>query len=489
MSGSNDAFASLAEPLRDALLSRGFEQLTSVQQAVVDADVAAHDLRISSQTGSGKTVALGLAVAPCLMREEPVAGGPRVLVLAPTRELAAQVAAELGSLYQALPLQVQVVTGGTDPHQERRRLRTTPEVLVATPGRLLDHVRGGAVTLGHVEHAVLDEADQMLDLGFRDELEAILAVLPAQRRLHMVSATFARQVLRFADACQRDVLHLQGSRLGEANSDIEHVAHLVHSRERPAALKNLLLADEAGGGGSWLVFVRTRADTTDLAELLVEDGFSAMPFSGELSQAHRDRTLNGFRAGLVKVLVATDVAARGIDVQNISRVVHFELPGDAETFTHRSGRTGRAGQKGRSILLVPPARERRARELVERARVQLSWQPVPDARRIEKAAAKKTRRALHARLAVAEDLPQTKLNYAAKLLEEHPPSTLVAVLLDMIRSPLPCDPAVVASLEPKGEGSTAKKLRPGSARGTGRKLRGRSARKTPRSRSGLRRPR
>lgn len=456
-------FDALPAPIRSAMLRQGFQQLTPVQQAVIDADPAGRDLRISSQTGSGKTVALGLALAPALTEPGDGSSGPRALVLAPTRELAAQVARELGALYADLQLEVQVVTGGTDPVRERRALKRRPTLLVATPGRLLDHVRGGAVDLSGVHHAVLDEADQMLDLGFRNELDAILELLPAERRLHMVSATFAREVLRFADRCQKDVLHLQGSRLGDANADIDHIAHLVLPQDRHPALVNLLLADHASGGGSWLVFVRTRADTTELAELLVEDGFSAMPFSGELSQSQRDRTLSAFENGLVKVLIATDVAARGIDVRNISHVVHYEVPGDAESFTHRSGRTGRAGQKGRSILLAAPSRERRAREILKRAKVEASWQPVPDGKKIEKTAIKKTRRALHARLDAGEEAAAKQLEYARGLLEKHDPATVVAVLLDMVRTDLPREPTTVRALEPRGEAAFS----PGTRRDRG----------------------
>lgn len=476
------AFDALPAPIRSAMLRRGFEQLTPVQQAVVEADAGGRDLRISSQTGSGKTVALGLALAPALTptdRPDEAAAeapGPRALVLAPTRELAAQVARELGMLYADLELEVQVVTGGTDPVRERRALKRRPAVLVATPGRLLDHVRGGGVDLSGVHHAVLDEADQMLDLGFRDELDAILELLPTERRLHMVSATFAREVLRFADRCQKDVLHLQGSRLGDANADIDHVAYLVLPQERHDALVNLLLADHASGGGSWLVFVRTRAETTDLAELLVEDGFSAMPFSGELSQPQRDRTLSAFENGLVKVLVATDVAARGIDVRNISHVVHYDVPSDVDGFTHRSGRTGRAGQKGRSIMFVAPSRERRAREILKRAKVEASWQAVPDAKKIEKTALKKTRRALHARLDAGEEAAAKQLEYARGLLEQHDPATVVAVLLDMVRVDLPREPATVRTLEPRGDVPGG----PGSGR--------RNARGTREDRDGRREP-
>lgn len=449
-----DPLALVPERLRPVFERRGFTQLTPVQAAVLQADVAGRDLRISSQTGSGKTVALGLALAPALEQLGSDRVGPAVMVLAPTRELATQVKRELDQLYADLEgVQVVSVTGGTDPVREARALTRKPAVLVGTPGRLLDHANRGAVDLSGVTHAVLDEADQMLDLGFKDELDAILEMLPEGRALHMVSATFARQVLRFAEQYQKDVLPIEGTRLGAANEDIEHVVHLVLPNERHKALANLLLADWAVGGGSWLVFVRKRADAADLAELLVEDGFSAMPFSGDLSQAQRDRTLGAFRQGLVKVLVATDVAARGIDVQGISTVVHYDPPTDRETFTHRSGRTGRAGQKGYSRMLVPPSGERRAREMLERAKIEAAWLPVPDRAKIERGAVKRTRRALHARLEAAEELAGKQLEYAQTLLERFDAPTVVAVLLDMARGDLPREPAEVRTLEPRGKGA------------------------------------
>ena len=477
---SDRAFAAVPAPLRAALERRGFIDLTKVQQAVVTADRRGRDLRVSSQTGSGKTVAVGLAVAEALLPPDDSATsevtakaerrGPQVLLLTPTRELAAQVRAELASLFADIDdVDVQVVTGGTDVGRERKALATHPAVLVATPGRLLDHLRSGAVTLAQVSHAVLDEADQMLDLGFREELDAIVAMLPEARRLHMVSATFARAVLRFADRYQQEVLHIEGTRLGAANQDIEHIAHLVLSEQRPGALVNLLLADSARGSSSWLVFVKRRADTTSLAERLVEDGFSAMPFSGELSQVQRSRTLSAFKRGLVRVLVATDVAARGIDIQGISAVVHFDLPGDRDAFVHRSGRTGRAGQKGRSILLVPPSAERRTLRLLRETQVEAEWQPVPDARRIEKSMIKRTRRDLRARLNAADEIAAKQLDYATSLLEAHDPATVVAVLLDMARAELPREPVTVRHLEPRGEDAPD----PSRPRGRGRRPGGR----------------
>ncbi|MBX2812888.1 MAG: DEAD/DEAH box helicase [Myxococcales bacterium] len=452
----------IASDLQESMTRRGFSALTAVQRSVVENKEEDRDLRISSQTGSGKTVAVGLALERHLHSNEQTGRtGPYALVLAPTRELAAQVRGELGSLFEARPgIDVVVITGGTDPVRERRALAKHPMLVVATPGRLLDHVRSGAIELSGVRHVVLDEADQMLDLGFREELDSILEGLHPERRVHMVSATFARGVLRFADRYQHNALHIEGTRLGDANADIEHVAHLVLPHERHGALINLLLSDHVRGGGSWLVFVRRRMDTAELAELLAEDGFSAMPFSGELSQAQRERTLAAFRRGLIRVLVATDVAARGIDVQDISTVVHYDLPTDPESFTHRSGRTGRAGQKGRSLLLVPPSAERPVRRLLGRARIDAEWTGIPDAKRIEKSALKATRRVLHARLDAGEEVAAKQLTYAESLLEKHDPATLVAVLLEMARTEMPREAVTVRPLEPRGESAPEPRARP-----------------------------
>ena len=443
------SFEAISPPLKAALRRRGFSTLTPVQQAVVQNDVEGRDLRISSQTGSGKTVALGLALAPALEGPPDSAPGPRALVLVPTRELAAQVRTELGTLYADVPnLRVIAVTGGTEVYKEREQLRAKPRLLIATPGRLLDHIRNGAVDLSSVQHAVLDEADQMLDMGFRDELDEVLSHLPEGRSVHLVSATFAERVLRFADKFQHNVLWLEGTQLGVANSDIEHVAHLVLDRERHGALVNLLLA---GAGDRWLVFVRRRADTAELAERLVEDGFSAMPFSGDLSQVQRERTLNAFRRGLVKVLVATDVAARGIDIADVSTVVHYDLPIDVETYTHRSGRTGRAGRKGRCLILVPPAAEGRVRRLLKSAQVDAGWLALPTAAKIQKSVVKQTRRDLRNRLDGEIELSEGQKEYVTNLLESYEAPLVIGVLLEMAERELPRLPAELRVLEPRGE--------------------------------------
>jgi ATP-dependent RNA helicase DeaD len=279
-----------------------------------------------------------------------------------------------------------VLTGGSDIRAEQRRLKAKPTLVVGTPGRLLDHVRSGNLSLGNVVEVVLDEADQMLDMGFKDELDALLAELPAERRSHLVSATFPDAVQRLAHAFQSNPLQLQGSTPGQANADIEHVAHLVFERDRYAALVNILLANL---GKRTLVFVQKRVDAAQVAEMLSEDGFTAMPLSGDLPQAQRNRTLAAFKAGTVEILVATDVAARGIHVDDVAIVVHGDVPRESEVYTHRSGRTGRAGQKGQSLLLVLPAARRRTEVMLNQAQVKFQWAPLPTPQKIRRAQTKK----------------------------------------------------------------------------------------------------
>ena len=431
-----DPFAQVPAPLRAAILARGFEKLTAVQEAVLSAEGEGRNLRISSQTGSGKTLALGLRLASDLLPEDgqylPPADGPRALLITPTRELAVQVAEELRWLLAKVPgVTVEVVTGGSDPVREKRALKKSPAVLVGTPGRLLDHIRTGNLRCNSIRQVVLDEADQMLDMGFREELEAILENLPQDRYSHLVSATFPQAVQKLADGFQKNPLIVEGTRLGEANADIQHIAHLIRPREMERALTNVLLHSE---GERVLIFVRRRVDAADLTERLSAKGLAAAPFSGELTQAQRTRTLNAFRHGEQKILIATDVAARGIDIPGIGMVIHADIPTDVENYTHRSGRTGRAGQKGRSILMVPLHLQGRVRRVLSQARVEPQWQPIPSRAQIEKRHTKLFRRDLHAQLAEPTEVSEKQKSYAKFLLEQpegRTPEEIIAALLQM----------------------------------------------------------
>jgi ATP-dependent RNA helicase DeaD len=417
-----------------AMRNAGFEQFTSIQQAVLEPTLADRDLRISSQTGSGKTVALGLLLA------DTVAGAsartphkppksrvatPVALLIAPTRELAGQLGRELGWLYEPLGARVLVVTGGTSVMQERTGLQKRPQVVIGTPGRLLDHLRAGAMKLDQLETIALDEADEMLDMNFEEELDGILGYAPAERRTHLVSATFPREVLKLANRLQSDAVSVQGTALGQANSDIEHLVMHVRQADRFDAAINVLLRYPED---KTLLFVRTRTETVRLADELSAAGLGARALNGEMTQRERTAVFTQFRSGAIRYLVATDVAARGLDVQDIGRVIQVDLPDNAEVFTHRSGRTGRAGRRGTNILFAAARAEFRVKGLLRGARVDARLATIPTPKEIHAAA--------DARLGerFLQDLELSKVDdrsrhLAQKLLEQHSPEELVALLL------------------------------------------------------------
>jgi ATP-dependent RNA helicase DeaD len=374
-------FPDLRAPLARALAARGYAEPTAVQQAVLAPETAGRDLLVSAQTGSGKTVAFGLAFAPELLGGAERVGPPRVplaLVIAPTRELALQVQAELGWLYAEAGARVVACVGGTDPRAERRALDLGAHIVVGTPGRLRDHLERGNLELSGLKAAVLDEADEMLDMGFRDELEAILDVTPETRRTLLFSATIPKEIAALAKRYQRDALRIAATAEGGQHGDIAYKAVIVPPRESERALVNVLRWHDERA----IVFCATRAAVNRLHGNLTERGFNAVALSGELTQAERNRALQALRDRRAQICVATDVAARGIDLPELGLVVHAELPRDRETLQHRSGRTGRAGRKGLAVMLVPANRRREADRLLTAARIQAEWGAPPSAEQI-----------------------------------------------------------------------------------------------------------
>jgi ATP-dependent RNA helicase DeaD len=282
----------LGPALAEALAQKGYTALTPIQQAVLEPETEGRDLRLTSQTGSGKTVAIGFILRE--LAERGRAPKPLALVVTPTRELAKQFRDELGWLYAGLGTRIASVTGGASYVLEQRALKAEPTVVVATPGRQLDHLERGTFDPSNIEAIVLDEADRMLDLGFREDLEAILARAPEGHRTHLVSATFPREVEALAQRVQSNPALIQGTPLGSANGDIEHLVHLVKPNERIDALINLLLAapDE-----QVLAFARTRAGVAEACEALDRAGFTVDSLSGEMEQAARQRALDAFKRG------------------------------------------------------------------------------------------------------------------------------------------------------------------------------------------------
>lgn len=364
-------------PVLDAaLLARGYLEPTEVQSAVLQPDAAGRDLLVSARTGSGKTVAFGLAAASTLMPDGdmPVPGAPIALVIAPTRELALQVQTELAWLYART--RIASCVGGMDIRREARALHAGCHIVVGTPGRLGDHLRRGNLDLSALKVVVLDEADEMLDLGFQEELEFLLQAAPAERRTMLFSATIPHDIARLARQYQRDALRIDTIDRRQPHDDIEYRAITVAGHETEAALVNILRWYEAQGA---LVFCATRDTTRRLHQALVQRGFAAVMLSGELSQHERTTALDALRSGRARVGVCTDVAARGLDLPALDLVVHADLPTNPETLLHRSGRTGRAGRKGVSVLIVPYAKRRRAEQVTAAARVRVAWDNAPDA--------------------------------------------------------------------------------------------------------------
>ena len=368
-----------AAPLAAALAAKGYASLTSVQQAVLADEARGRDVLVSAQTGSGKTVAFGLAMADDLLDEGsllPQSGLPLALAIAPTRELALQVARELGWLYADAGAHIATCVGGMDYRTERRALERGAQIVVGTPGRLRDHIERGSLDLSALRASVLDEADEMLDLGFREDLEFILGAAPEDRRTLLFSATVPPAIEALAKDFQRNALRI--SALGEArqHGDIEYRAMSVTTRDRENAIFNTLRYYEASRA---IIFCKTRANVNHLLARMGNRGFKVVALSGELSQQERSHALQALRDGRARVCIATDVAARGIDLPGLELVIHADLPTNPDTLLHRSGRTGRAGAKGTSALIVTSADYKKAQRLLQRANLVAEWGKAPSA--------------------------------------------------------------------------------------------------------------
>ncbi|GKY89649.1 DEAD/DEAH box helicase [Sinisalibacter aestuarii] len=417
-------------PLSEALAERGFDTLTPVQEAVIAPELAAADLLVSAQTGSGKTVGFGLAIAPTLLGEALAFGPaatPLALVIAPTRELALQVRHELGWLYARTGAVMASCIGGMDIRQERRALERGAHVVVGTPGRLRDHVERGSLDLSALRAAVLDEADEMLDLGFREDLEFILGAAPEERRTLLFSATVPPAIVKLAQSYQRDAQRISTLTGTDQHADIAYQAVRVSARDSEHAIFNLLRFHH---DQSAIVFANTRAQVNHLTARLTNRGFATVSLSGELSQSERSHALQAMRDGRARICVATDVAARGIDLPNLNLVIHADLPTNTESLLHRSGRTGRAGRKGISALIVPPKATKRAERLLKWAKITAEWTLAPSPEEIQR----QDEERLLSDPAWDEALTGEQAAFAAKLLARHGPEAIAGAYLRLYQS-------------------------------------------------------
>ena len=371
-----DQFGLRAELVQTAA-ELGFTAPTPIQQAVIPPIVAGRDVIGQAQTGTGKTAAYGL---PLLHRLDRQQHGVQALVLAPTRELAIQVAAALQQYGRGLGTNVLALYGGQSYQQQLRSLRERVEVVVGTPGRLLDLMEQGNLDLGGVRTVVLDEADEMLSMGFVEDIESILDRIPPERQTLLFSATISRRVLGLSKRYLRDPETVSVTPEQLTGASIEQRYYLVNPQDKVAALTRLIEMETID---SALVFARTRLGTGELANQLSTRGYAAEALNGDLSQDARIQVLNRFRAGQVKVLVATDVAARGLDIDDISHVFNFDLPDDPEVYVHRVGRTGRAGREGVAITLLSPRERFLLRRIEEYTRFRMTRAELPTIQQIE----------------------------------------------------------------------------------------------------------
>lgn len=425
-------FENLSPVLADALAARGYEGLTPVQTHVVEAEAIGRDLLVSAQTGSGKTVAFGLAMAGELLEEGrlPFAAAPLALIIAPTRELALQVSRELSWLYAKAGARIATCVGGMDASRERRMLSQGVHIVVGTPGRLRDHLERGALDLESLRVAVLDEADEMLDMGFREDLEEILDATPETRRTLLFSATIPKPIAQLAKHYQRDALRISTVGEDRGHGDIAYQVVTVAPADIEGAVVNLLRLHEADTA---MLFCATRDNVRRLHASLLERGFAAVALSGEHSQSERNHALQALRDRRARVCVATDVAARGIDLPSLSLVIHVEIPRDAETLQHRSGRTGRAGKKGTAVLIVPYPRRRRVDGMLRGAKIDAQWMNAPTAADVR---ARDKERLIEALLAPVEH-DADDIELGQRLLAERSAEDIAAALVRAHRATMP----------------------------------------------------
>jgi len=423
-------FTNVRPALAKALTARGYTTLTPVQTAVLDPDYETRDLLVSAQTGSGKTVAFGIALAPTLLENAEFysrADAPLAVVIAPTRELAMQVKKELEWLYAGAGAKMAICVGGMDMRDERRALSRGAHIVVGTPGRLCDHIKRGSLDMTGLKAVVLDEADEMLKMGFRDELELILSAAPEERRTLMFSATVPKTILGMTRKYQKDAMRVNTAAEAKQHLDIEYRALTVAKSDKENAIINVLRYYDAKNA---IVFGDTRVAVNRMTQRFNNRGFSVVALSGELSQKERTSALQAMRDGRAKVCIATDVAARGLDLPDLELVIHADIPKNPEALLHRSGRTGRAGRKGVSVLIVPHQGRKKTERVLKAAKVKAEWASPPF---VEDVIARDDARLL-SDTALSETVGEAEREIVDKILAEHSPEQIAAAFVRQYRS-------------------------------------------------------
>ena len=338
----------LETPILKAITDMGFETPSEIQQKAIPTLLGEDtDMVALAQTGTGKTAAFGF---PLLQKINTDSKHTQGLILSPTRELCLQIASELKNYAKYLPqINVVAIYGGASIDDQAKQLKKGAQIIVATPGRMQDMIKRNFVDITNISYCILDEADEMLNMGFYEDINAILSYTPQDKSTWLFSATMPNEVAKIARKFMRKPIEITVGTRNQASNTVQHEYYLVNGRHRYLALKRLA---DANPDIFSVVFCRTKRDTQAVAEKLIEDGYNAAALHGDLSQNQRDLVMKSFRARQIQMLVATDVAARGIDVDDITHVIHYQLPDEIETYNHRSGRTGRAGKSGISMVIL-----------------------------------------------------------------------------------------------------------------------------------------
>ena len=380
-----------------AVIAVGYEEPSAIQSQAIPVILGGHDMIGQAQTGTGKTAAFAL---PILSKIDPARKEVQALILAPTRELALQVATAFETYSKQMPgLTVVAVYGGAPMGPQLKAIRQGAQVIVATPGRLVDHLSRNSALLGTIQYLVLDEADEMLKLGFMDDLEVIFEAMPESRQTVLFSATLPHSIRAIAEKHLREPQHIKVATKTQTVARIEQAHLMVHADQKIAAVLRLLEVEDFD---ALIAFVRTKQATLDLAAALEAKGYKAAALNGDIAQNQRERVIESLKDGRLDIVVATDVAARGLDVSRITHVFNVDMPYDPESYVHRIGRTGRAGREGRALLLVTP-RERRMLQVIERVTNQkVAEARLPNAQQVLDARIKKLTNSLAPLVADAE---------------------------------------------------------------------------------------
>lgn len=368
----------LGENIIQAIDDLGYENPTPVQQEAIPQILSSEqDVIALAQTGTGKTAAFGLPILDQLSVESRTI---QAIILCPTRELCLQITKDLQKFSKYLGnVLIQPVYGGADAQKQINGLKKNPQIVVGTPGRTLDLIERGALKINHINWLVLDEADEMLNMGFREDIDAILETTPKEKQTLLFSATMPKEVRQISKNYMHKPVEISIGKNNEAAEDVEHHFYMVRANDRYLALKRLADINPTIYG---IVFCRTRRETKEIADALIQDGYNADALHGDLSQAQRDTVMDKFRRKQLQLLVATDVAARGIDVTELTHVINYNLPDDPEVYVHRSGRTGRAGNKGISIIIAHSREGRKIKDLEKLIHKKIERKQVPNGKEI-----------------------------------------------------------------------------------------------------------